>query len=149
MIVSLLPYALWIKAFHVISVISWMAGQFYLPRLFVYHCQAKVGSEESERFKVMERKLLRMIINPAMILAFIFGILLALMPGMINWNAKWWVVKLVAILLLTAYHGACVLWWKQFLNDQNRHSENYYRLMNEVPTVLMIVIVIMVVVQPF
>lgn len=149
MILSLIPYALWLKAFHVIAVIAWMAGQFYLPRLFVYHCQVKTGTDESERFKVMEYKLLRYIINPAMTVAFLLGILLALIPGIIDWHAKWWIVKLVALLFLTGYHGFCSRWRRQFYADQNQHSEKFYRWMNEVPTILMIIIVIMVIVQPF
>ncbi len=149
MLSSLMPYSLWIKALHVISVIAWMAGQFYLPRLFVYHCQVKKESDENERFKIMEYKLLRYIINPAMMAAFLFGILLALIPGMINWHAKWWIIKLIALLVLTGYHGFCSRWRRQFAVDQNMHSEKFYRWINEVPTLLMIIIVIMVIVQPF
>lgn len=149
MMSSLLPYVLWIKALHVISVIAWMAGQFYLPRLFVYHCQVNKETDENERFKIMEYKLLRYIINPAMIAAFLFGILLALTPGIIDWHAKWWVVKLVALLILTGYHGFCSRWRRQFAANNNHHSEKFYRWMNEIPTILMIIIVIMVIVQPF
>lgn len=149
MIIALVPYALWFKAFHIIAVISWMSGQFYLPRLFVYHCQTKVGSEESERFKVMERKLLRFIINPAMIATLFFGVLLVLIPGMVDWHAGWWHMKLACIVLLMAFHGCCARWRKQFFLDQNKHSEKFFRMANEVPTILMIIIVIMVVVQPF
>ncbi|MDI2091202.1 protoporphyrinogen oxidase HemJ [Commensalibacter oyaizuii] len=149
MIQALVPYALWLKAFHIIAVICWMAGQFYLPRLFVYHCQTQVGSQESERFKVMEQKLLRMIINPAMITTFIFGVLLTLTPGMVDFHSIWWAIKIISVLLLFAFHGACSRWRKQFLNDQNKHSEKFYRYVNEIPAVLMIIIVIMVVVQPF
>lgn len=149
MIAVLAPYYLWIKAFHIIAMIAWMAGQFYLPRLFVYHCQAKVGSEESERFKVMERKLQRMIINPAMICTAIFGVLLALIPGIVDFHSVWWPVKIISVLLLFGFHGACSRWRKQFFKDQNKHSEKFYRYMNEIPTILMIIIVIMVVVKPF
>lgn len=145
----LLTYYVWIKAFHVISVIAWMAGQFYLPRLFVYHCQTMPFSAESERFKTMERRLMHAIINPAMMFAFFFGILLVLTPGVINWHAGWWHIKILCLILMTAFHGACSLWRKGFAADRNRHSERFYRIANEIPTVLMIIIVIMVIVKPF
>ncbi|WP_271828415.1 protoporphyrinogen oxidase HemJ [Commensalibacter communis] len=143
------PYYLWLKAFHIIAMIAWMAGQFYLPRLFVYHCQAKVGSEESERFKTMEHKLQRVIINPAMIFTLLFGILLVCVPGIVDFHSIWWPVKFISVLLLLGFHGACSRWRKQFFKDQNKHSEKFYRYMNEIPTILMIIIVIMVVVKPF
>ena len=146
MLLELYP---WLKAFHVISLIAWMAGTFYLPRLYVYHCQVPVGSAESERFKVMERRLLKQIINPAMIATWVFGILLVLTPGVISWHEGWWYVKLVSVLLLTGFHGATSKWRKDFLNDRNRRPERFYRIANEVPTVLMIIIVIMVFVRPF
>ncbi|CAK7193042.1 hypothetical protein COMNV_01254 [Commensalibacter sp. Nvir] len=149
MITVLVPYVLWLKAIHIITVIAWMAGQFYLPRLFVYHCQTNLGSEESERFKIMEYKLLRMIINPAMTASFVSGIVLAIIPGVIDYHTYWWIVKLVCLFVLTGYHGMCSRWRRQFEIDQNIHSEKFYRYMNEVPTILMITIVIMVVVQPF
>ena len=139
----------WIKAFHIISVIAWMAGMFYLPRLYVYHSQVPKGSAQSELFKVMEQRLLRVIINPAMITTFIFGILLLMTPGIVNWAKGWIHVKLLAVVLLTVFHGFLARWRKQFARDDNRHSEAFYRRVNEIPTVLMIVIVIMVVVKPF
>ena len=139
----------WIKALHVISVIAWMAGMFYLPRLYVYHCETKPGSAESERFKVMEYKLLRFIINPAMVAAFCFGILLASTPGVIDWGATWWWTKLASLFLLTGFHGAASKWRREFMEDRNRKSARFYRIANEVPTVLMIVIVVMVIVRPF
>lgn len=139
----------WIKALHVISVIAWMAGMFYLPRLYVYHCETKPGSAESERFKVMEYKLLRFIINPAMMAAFSFGILLACTPGVIDWGATWWWTKLASLFLLTGFHGAASKWRREFMEDRNRKSARFYRIANEVPTVLMIVIVVMVIVRPF
>lgn len=148
MLMHLVPYVLWIKSFHVIAVIAWMAGQFYLPRLFVYHCQVKTGSEQDKLFQTMERKLLRYIINPAMMAAFFFGIILALLPGVIDWHSKWWIIKLICLILLTGYHGFCSIWRKKFMKGDNQHSEKFYRWMNEVPTVLMIIIVIMVIVQP-
>ena len=146
LLISLYP---WIKAFHVISLIAWMAGMFYLPRLYVYHCQVAVGSAESERFKIMERRLLKQIINPAMIATWIFGILLLATPGVVVWSSGWWYVKLISVLGLTGFHGAASKWRKNFLNDRNTKSEKFYRIANEVPTVLMIIIVIMVIVKPF
>jgi putative membrane protein len=146
MLIHLYP---WIKAFHIISLIAWMAAMFYLPRLYVYHCQVAVGSAESERFKVMERRLLKQIMTPAMIATWVFGILLVLTPGIITWTEGWWYVKLVSVILLTGFHGAMSKWRKDFLNDRNRRPERFYRIANEVPTVLMFVIVIMVVVKPF
>jgi protoporphyrinogen IX oxidase len=139
----------WTKAFHIISLIAWMAGMLYLPRLYVYHCEVRPGSVESERFKVMERRLLRQIINPAMIATWIFGALLVLTPGIINWSAGWWYVKVVAVLLLSGMHGGLAKWRRDFLEDRNTRPQRFYRIANEVPTVLMIVIVIMVVVRPF
>jgi putative membrane protein len=139
----------WTKAFHVISVIAWMAGMLYLPRLYVYHCEVKPGSAESERFKVMERRLLRQIINPAMIAAWVFGILLVLTPGMIDWSAGWWQVKLAAVILLSGFHGAASRWRRDFLEDRNTRPQRFYRIANEVPTVLMVIIVVMVIVRPF
>lgn len=146
---ALLAASLWIKAFHVISVIAWMAGMFYLPRLYVYHCETAPGTEASERFKVMEGKLYRFIIMPAMIASFLFGGLLAATPGLIDWSAGWWHVKLFCVLLMGGFHGALSRWRRDFLADRNRRSPRFYRMANEVPTVLMIVIVIMVIVQPF
>jgi putative membrane protein len=140
---------LWIKALHVISLIAWMAALFYLPRLYVYHCQVPAGSAESERFKVMERRLLKQIMTPAMIATWVFGILLVLTPGIISWTEGWWYVKLVSVIMLTGFHGAMSKWRKDFLNDRNRRPERFYRIANEVPTVLMFVIVIMVIVKPF
>jgi putative membrane protein len=139
----------WTKALHIISLIAWMAGMLYLPRLYVYHCEVPPGSVESERFKVMERRLLRQIINPAMIATWTFGVLLVLTPGIIGWSAGWWYVKLTAVLLLSGFHGQLAKWRRDFLEDRNTRPQRFYRAANEVPTVLMIVIVVMVVVRPF
>ncbi len=147
-IAALAPLYLWIKSFHVISMIAWMAATFYLPRLFVYHCQVARGSAESERFKVMEYRLMKAIMSPAMIATWCFGILLVLTPGVIDWSAGWWHVKLTCVLLMSGLHGAMSRWRKDFLQDRNRHSEKFYRIANEVPTVLMVIIVIMVIVKP-
>ncbi len=147
-ITHLLPFYHWIKAFHVMSVIAWMAGMFYLPRLYVYHCGAAPGSALSEQFKVMERRLFKQIINPAMIATWSFGILLILTPGVIDWHAGWWHTKLLAVLLMSGFHGALSRWRRDFRDDRNRHGAKFYRIANEVPTVLMIIIVIMVIVRP-
>jgi protoporphyrinogen IX oxidase len=143
---SELMYA-WIKAFHVIAVISWMAGMLYLPRLFVYHTKAERGSAQSETFKVMERRLLKAIINPAMIAAWLLGLWLAWDAGW--WQAGWLHAKLALALVLSAAHGLFARWVKDFAADRNERSENFYRAVNEVPTVLMIGIVILVIVKPF
>jgi putative membrane protein len=142
----------WIKAFHVIAVISWMAGMLYLPRLFVYHCAAEKGSVQSETFKVMERRLLRAIINPAMILAWAFGLYLAWdgPDSRYGWFATgWFEAKFLLVIALSGVHGMLARWTKDFAADGNRHSAKFYRIINEVPTILMIGIVIFVVVKPF
>jgi putative membrane protein len=139
----------WIKALHIISVIAWMAGMLYLPRLYVYHCEAAPGTDESERFKTMERKLLRAIINPAMIATYLFGVGLLLTPGIVDWAAGWIYAKLAAIAALTAMHHVYSEWRKIFAADGARRRQVVYRVANEVPAVLMVVIVIMVVVRPF
>jgi putative membrane protein len=139
----------WIKALHVISMVAWMAGMLYLPRLYVYHCETVPGSAESERFKVMERRLLKQITNPAMIATWTFGILLVLMPGVLDWGWGWWHVKLVAVILLSGVHGMLSHWRRDFLADRNVRSQKFYRVANEVPTLLLMVIVVMVIVRPF
>jgi putative membrane protein len=138
----------WVKAFHVISMVAWMAGMFYLPRLFVYHCDVQPGSIESERFKVMEYRLLKQIINPAMIATWTFGTMLVLTPGVIDWSAPWWHVKLAAVLLMAGFHGALSKWRRMFQDDRNTRSQRFYRISNEIPTLLLVVIVIMVIVRP-
>jgi len=137
----------WIKAFHIISVIAWMAGMLYLPRLFVYHCEADPGSRQSETFKVMERRLLKGIINPAMIVAWVLGLALAWQGGW--FSAPWFHAKLALVLAMSAVHGMLVRYVKDFAADRNRRSQKFYRIINEVPTVLMILIVILVVLKPF
>ncbi len=138
-----------IKSLHIISMVAWMAGMFYLPRLYVYHVGVPAGSDQSALFKVMERRLLRAIINPAMIATFIFGILLLLTPGIVDWSMGWIHVKLAALFLMTGFHGFLARWRKAFDRDENRHTENFYRKINEIPTILMILIVFMVIVKPF
>ncbi len=142
----------WIKAFHIISVIAWMAGMLYLPRLFVYHCAAEKGSVQSETFKVMERRLLRGIINSAMIATWIFGLWLAWLgpDSRYGWfDACWLQAKLVLVLALSAVHGLLSRWRKDFAADRNRYSQRFYRIINEVPTIIMIGIVLLVVLKPF
>lgn len=142
-------YYPWIKALHVISVIAWMAGMLYLPRLYVYHCGAAKGSELSETLKTMERRLLRAIINPAMIAAFVFGGMLVATPGLIDWGEGWVWVKATAVILMSAMHGFLARWRKDFEADRNTRSAKFYRIANEVPTVLMIAVVVMVIAKPF
>lgn len=137
----------WIKALHVIAVISWMAGMLYLPRLFVYHCEAEAGSKQSETFKIMERRLLKAIINPAMIVTWLAGLYLA-------WAGHWYLsgwfhVKFTLVLVMSGIHGFLSRCVKDFAADRNQRSQKFYRIINEVPTLLMILIVIMVVVKPF
>jgi len=143
---ALVPFYRWELALHIISFTAWMAGLFYLPRLYVYHCQVAPGSTESARFKVMERRLLKQITTPAMIATWVFGILLVLTPGAVNWHAAWWWTKLTCVVLMSGFHGACSAWRKRFLNDANVKPERFYRIANEVPTVLFVVIVLSVVV---
>ncbi|MBM3556133.1 MAG: protoporphyrinogen oxidase HemJ [Alphaproteobacteria bacterium] len=137
-----------IKALHIISVIAWMAGMLYLPRLFVYHADAPVGSAQSELFKIMERRLLRAIINPAMIAVFVFGTLLAFTPGIVDWTHFWVWGKLVGITGLTIMHHYFARWRKAFDADERRHPAKTYRIANEIPTLCMILIVFMVVLKP-
>ncbi|MDG4884427.1 protoporphyrinogen oxidase HemJ [Mesorhizobium sp. WSM4884] len=137
----------WAKAIHVISVISWMAGMLYLPRLFVYHVEAEKGSVQSETFKVMERRLLRAIINPAMTLTWIFGLWLA-WKGF-GFQGGWLHAKILAVLLLSGLHGYLAGAVRKFAEDRNEKSARHWRIVNEIPTLLMIVIVILVVVKPF
>ncbi len=137
----------WLKAFHVIAVIAWMAGMLYLPRLFVYHCEAPKGSIQSETFKIMERRLLKAIINPAMIATWVLGLVLAWQGGW--WKAGWLHGKLVLVLILSGLHGVYVRRLKEFAADRNTRPARYYRILNEVPTLLMIGIVILVIVKPF
>jgi putative membrane protein len=142
----------WIKAFHIIAVIAWMAGMLYLPRLFVYHCAAEKGSVQSETFKVMERRLLRAIINPAMVATWVFGLWLAWLgpDSRYGWFASGWLwAKIVLVLGLSAVHGLLARWRKDFAQDRNRHSQKFYRIINEVPTVMMILVVLLVVLKPF
>lgn len=139
----------YIKAFHVVAIIAWMAGLLYLPRLFVYHAASRVGSEQSETFKLMERRLLRFITTPAMLASWVLGLILAF-SGVIDWSRDgWFHLKLVLVVLLSAYHGCLAMWTKDFALDRNTRSPRFYRIANEIPTLLMIGIVILAVVRPF
>ncbi len=138
---------LWIKALHVIAVISWMAGMLYLPRLFVYHCEAEIGSRQSETFKVMERRLLKAIINPAMIVTWLAGLTLVWLG---EWYSHpWFQLKFFLALVMSGVHGLFSRWVKDFAADRNTRSQKFYRIINEVPTGLMILIVVLVIVKPF
>ena len=140
-------YYEWIKALHVIAVIAWMAGMLYLPRLFVYHCEAEAGSKQSETFKVMERRLLRAIINPAMVVTWVAGLWLVIASG--HYRSGWMIAKFVLVLILSALHGQFTRWTREFSEDRNTRSQKFYRIINEIPAVLMIGIVILVIVKPF
>ncbi len=138
---------LWVKAFHIISVIAWMAALLYLPRLLVYHAESTAGSEKSETFKVMERRLLRAIATPAMIATWIFGLWMAWLIG--AWSEGWLHAKLALVAGLSVYHGLLARWVRAFVEDRNARTARFYRIVNEVPTLLLIAIVILVVVKPF
>ena len=138
---------LWLKAVHIIAVISWMAGMLYLPRPFVYPCAAQPGSEQSETFKVMERRLLKFIINPAMTVAWLLGAWLAWSGGW--FTAPWFQAKLALVVAMSGLHGYLVRFVRQFAEDKNQHSQKFYRIVNEIPTVLMIAIVLLATVKPF
>jgi len=145
----LLPLYPWVKTAHVIAVIAWMAGMLYLPRLYVYHVDAAPGSELSETLKVMERRLLRGIVNPAMVAVWLLGLALLATPGVADWSSVWLNVKLAAVLTLSALHGGLSRWRRAFAQDRNVHGARFYRIVNEVPAVLMVVIVAMVIARPF
>jgi putative membrane protein len=138
---------LWIKAFHIIAVIAWMAGMLYLPRLFVYHVGAEPGSQQSETFKVMERRLLNFIMTPAMAVTWLLGIYLMLESH--AFAAGWFHAKFALVIVLSALHGLFSRWTVAFAFDRNRHTAKFFRIVNEIPTLLMIAIVILAVVKPF
>ncbi len=137
----------WLKALHIIAVIAWMAGLLYLPRLFVYHCEVTPGSAEDERFKTMERKLMRVIINPSMIMVWILGLTLAYTLGV--WTEVWFHAKLFLVIVLNGLHGMLSRWRRDFEAGKNTKSQRFFRIVNEVPAALMAAIVILVVVKPF
>ena len=139
---------LWIKALHIVAVIAWMAGLLYLPRLYVYHAGTAPGSESSETFKIMERRLLRAIVNPAMIAMFMLGGALVMIEGSELMHAGWFHIKILLVVVLTVMHGLMARWRKEFERDERRHTARFFRIMNEVPTLAMIAIVILAVVKP-
>jgi putative membrane protein len=138
---------LWAKAVHIIAVISWMAGMLYLPRLFIYHCEAEPGSRQSETFKVMERRLLTIIINPAMVVTWVLGLWMAHDHGL--YKEEWLHAKFALVIVLSAIHGFMARWVRDFGADRNHHTQKFYRIINEIPTALMIGIVLLVVLKPF
>ena len=140
---------LWLKALHIMAVIAWMAGLFYLPRLYVYHADAKPGSELSETFKVMEQRLLRIIMNPAMLTVWVTGPLLAGMQGKDVYTAGWFLAKMLLVVLMTGFHMALAKWRKEFASGTNTRPGTFYRMANEFPTVLMALIVLLVILKPF
>ena len=144
---ALLPYYLWLKAFHIIAVIAWMAGMLYLPRLFVYHCETTPGTPEYDRFVLMERKLMRIIINPSMIAVWVLGLLLV--ETLQAWSAGWFHAKLALVIILSGFHGMFSRWRRDFERGENRKNQRFFRIVNEVPAALMMLIVILVVVKPF
>ena len=140
----------WVKSLHVISIVAWMAGLFYLPRLFVYHTErVKGGTETDEMFQTMERRLLKAIMNPSMIAAWVFGLMLVATPGIVDWGALWPWAKAVAVLAMTWFHMWCAARRKEFMNGSNTRSGRHFRIMNEVPTLLLLVIVFAVIARPF
>ncbi len=139
----------WLKALHIISVIAWMAAMLYLPRLFVYHADAESGSDKSETFKIMERRLLRAIMTPAMVASLLFGGALLLMPGIVDWHAGWMWIKIVMVAGLLIIHERLARWQRDFARDRNRKTARFYRMVNEVPAVLVIATVVLAVVKPF
>jgi len=138
---------LWVKALHVIAIIAWMAGLLYLPRLFVYHCEVEAGSATSEKFKIMERRLLKAIMNPAAIVSWVAGLTLAITGGL--FQDGWFHVKLLLVILMSVSHHMMMRWKNDFAADRNVRPQKFYRVANEVPTLLMIGIVILVIVKPF
>ena len=147
MIEALAPFYLWLKALHILAVIAWMAGMLYLPRLFVYHCEIQPGTAEYARFVKMEERLMRIIINPSMIAVWILGILLATSAHV--WDQPWLHAKLLFVILLSGLHGFMSRWRRDFEKGQNKRTQRFYRLVNEVPFGLLAVIVVLVVVKPF
>jgi protoporphyrinogen IX oxidase len=147
MILWLQAHISWVKALHVIAIIAWMAGMLYLPRLFVYHAEAAKGSAVSETFKVMERRLLRAIVNPSMMLVFLTGFTLVFLTG--DWRDGWWQAKFILVLGLAGLHGYFACCVRDFAEDANQRPARFYRVLNEAPTILMILIVVLAVVKPF
>jgi putative membrane protein len=140
---------LWIKALHLIAVIAWMAGLLYLPRLFVYHVGVEAGSDLDRTLRLMERRLLNFIMGPAMAVSWLLGLVLTALSPYAVWEEAWFHGKILAVVIMSGMHAAMVVWQKTFEANENRRGQSFYRVMNEVPTVLLIVIILMVVVKPF
>lgn len=143
------PYYLWIKTAHIVSVVSWMAGLFYLPRLFVYHKQAAEKGEAAKLFEIMEKRLYKIIMVPAMHLSLFFGIILVTIPGVIQWSSGWIHVKVLCVLFLVLFQYKLNQWRHELACGQNNKSEKFFRIINEIPPILLIIIVICVVIKPF
>jgi protoporphyrinogen IX oxidase len=139
----------WLKGLHIIAVIAWMAGLLYLPRLYVYHAEAPIGSNRAAMLEVMERRLLRGIMLPAVLMTYGFGLSLLAVPGVVDWQRGWIWTKLALVVLLTLFHGLLARWRRDFFERRFSHSARFYRIMNELPTLAMIAIVLLVVVKPF
>ena len=139
----------WLLALHIVAVIAWMAGLLYLPRLFVYHAEAPARSNRAATFEIMERRLMRGIMMPALVMTYLFGIALLATPGIVDWRQGWIWAKLALVLLLTFFHGFLERWRRDFAAGRNAHRARFYRIVNELPTLAMIAIVILVVVKPF
>ena len=146
---ALVPIYQWIKALHIVAVIAWMAGLLYLPRLFVYHCGVAAASPQSANFKVMERRLYRGIMHPALVMTVVSAGLLLATPGAVDWRQGWIHAKLALVLVLVALHILMGRWLKAFAEDRNSRPARFFRIVNELPTLLMILIVVLVVVKPF
>ena len=146
---ALVPIYQWIKALHIVAVIAWMAGLLYLPRLFVYHCGVAAASPQSATFKVMERRLYRGIMHPALVMTVVSAGLLLATPGAVDWRQGWIHAKLALVLVLVALHILMGRWLKAFAEDRNSRPARFFRIVNELPTLLMILIVVLVVVKPF
>tara|TARA_B100001167_G_C16719259_1_gene280341 strand:+ start:361 stop:819 length:459 start_codon:yes stop_codon:yes gene_type:complete len=140
---------LWIKSFHVISVIAWMAAMLYLPRLFVYHSTVEKNTDSSEMLKTMEYRLQKFIMNPAMIFSVFFGSLLLLTKNIVNWQEVWIYIKLFSVFCLVLVHYKLSKYRQDFFNDNNKKTKNFYKIINEIPTILLIIIIIMVYIKPF
>jgi len=141
------PYYLWLKALHIIAVITWMAGLLYLPRLYVYHCEVAPVSSESERFKLMEGRLLRIIMVPSILVVWLAGLVLAFAGG--HFSEPWLHAKLLLVVVLSGIHGFLSGRARDFAGGTNRYSQRFYRVINEIPAVIMVVVVVLVVVKPF
>lgn len=140
---------LWLKSLHVIAVIAWMAGLLYLPRLYVYHSAAAAGSEQAQTFAVMERRLLRGIMLPALAMTYAFGVALAAAPGIVDWRQGWIWAKLCLVGALTVFHMLLACWRRKFATGRYPHTARFFRIINEIPTIAMIAIVVLVIVKPF